>query len=189
MLKKELRKIYRQKRDALTASEKMKFDDLILIQLQTVDLPFIDRVLSFYPLDDRNEINTFSITDYLHFKNPSLEIAYPRTHIATSTMVAVACNADTPFEENEYNIPEPVGDVIIAADELDLVLLPLLTFDERGFRLGYGKGYYDRFLKDCRQDCLKIGLSYFEPVQAIEDANDFDVPLDLCITPHQVYVF
>jgi 5-formyltetrahydrofolate cyclo-ligase len=67
--------------------------------------------------------------------------------------------------------------------------VPLLAFDEKGFRVGYGKGFYDRFLKQCKDGGIKIGLSYFNPIDTIEDAGEFDVPLNFCITPQKVYVF
>jgi 5-formyltetrahydrofolate cyclo-ligase len=189
MFKKEARKLYRGQRNLLSAGDRMKFDDLILIQLQTVDLPFLSSVLSFYPIEEKAEINTFSITDYLHFRNPALQISYPRTNVETNTMQAVACCADTIFMANQYKIPEPVGDEIVSPKDLDLVLIPMLAFDKKGHRIGYGKGFYDRFLKECKPDCLKIGLSYFEPLDNINDATDFDVTLNFCITPQQVYVF
>jgi 5-formyltetrahydrofolate cyclo-ligase len=55
--------------------------------------------------------------------------------------------------------------------------------------VGYGKGYYDRYLKRCAQDVVKIGFSYFDAIDAIEDINEFDVPLNYCITPMRVYEF
>lgn len=189
MQKKEIRNLYRKKRDELSVSQKLKNDDLILIQLQTLELPFLSAILSFYPLEDRNEINSFIITDYLHFKNPNLHIAYPKTDLNSSTMTAVICTADTAFAENEYMIPEPVTGEAINPLQLELVLIPLLGCDLQGNRVGYGKGFYDRFLKDCSDNCIKIGFSYFDPVDVIDDANEFDVPLDICITPQQVYVF
>ena len=64
-----------------------------------------------------------------------------------------------------------------------------VAFDEKGFRIGYGKGFYDKYLADCSIDCLKVGFCYFEPVDSIEDSKEFDVPLNLCITPQNVYVF
>ncbi|RYZ27704.1 MAG: 5-formyltetrahydrofolate cyclo-ligase, partial [Chitinophagaceae bacterium] len=73
--------------------------------------------------------------------------------------------------------------------EIDLVVVPLLTFDKKGYRVGYGKGFYDRFLHQCKKDCIKIGLSYFDPIEAVDDANEFDVTLDFCITPQKAYVF
>ena len=96
---------------------------------------------------------------------------------------------DTPFSKTVLNILEPQSNDIIAPGEIDMVFVPLLGFDKKGFRLGYGKGFYDKWLADCRPDCIKIGFSYFEPIEAIDDRNEFDVPLDISITPHNVYVF
>lgn len=189
MLKKEARLLYRQKREGLAAMERIKLDDLILIQFQKINLPYLSLVLSFYPIDEKNEINTFIITDFLQFQNPGLQVAYPKTSSLKNTMEAVVCDNDAEFESNEYNIPEPVNGEAAEPSDIDMVLVPLLAFDKNGFRVGYGKGYYDRFLRDCRNDCIKIGLSYFEPVDVVDDANDFDVPLDLCITPQKAYVF
>ena len=70
-----------------------------------------------------------------------------------------------------------------------MIFVPLLAFDNSGFRIGYGKGFYDKFLAGCREDCIKAGFCYFPPVSGITDKDDFDVPLDLCITPQNVYVF
>jgi len=189
MLKKEARKLYIQKRNEISGSQQMKWDDLILIQFQMLELPYLDRVMSFYSIEEKKEVNSFSITDYLLFKNPSLQIAYPRMNSETGTMDAVLAPADSGFAENEFGITEPVGNQVIPPHELDLILIPLLAIDKKGHRVGYGKGYYDRYLKQCRQDCLKVGLSYFEPVENIDDAAEFDVPLNLCITPERIYVF
>ncbi|HSK11967.1 MAG TPA: 5-formyltetrahydrofolate cyclo-ligase, partial [Phnomibacter sp.] len=73
--------------------------------------------------------------------------------------------------------------------DIDVILVPLLAFDEQGHRLGYGKGFYDRFLKDCRPDALKIGLSWFEAETALPEIGAHDVPLNYCVTPHRLYVF
>lgn len=189
MLKQEIRRLFREKRKAITAQQKMKWDDLILIQFQTLSLPFIDTAMSFYAIEENNEVSPFILTDYLHFKNPSLQLAYPKIDKDYPLMKAIVCPADAAFEVNEMGINEPVGNNEIPPEAIDLILVPLLAFDKKGQRVGYGKGYYDRFLKDCREDCIRIGLSYFEPVERIEDAGEFDVPLDLCITPQQVYVF
>jgi 5-formyltetrahydrofolate cyclo-ligase len=189
MLKKEARKIYREKRKAVTASDKMKWDDLLLIQFQTVSLPFLSTVLSYYPMEENNEPDTFIIARYLQFKNPGIDMAYPKTNLSEHSMEAIVCAEDDPFEENDFYVPEPVSGESIDPQAIDLVLVPLLAFDKKGYRVGYGKGFYDRFLLQCKEGCIKIGLSYFEPLDRIEDANEFDVPLDFCITPQKVYVF
>ncbi|MBA2744695.1 MAG: 5-formyltetrahydrofolate cyclo-ligase [Flavisolibacter sp.] len=189
MLKKEIRSLFRKQRDSITETERMKWDDLLLIQFQTIEMPFIEFVLSFYPIEENKEINTFIITDSLRFRNPGLRICYPKTSLSENTMDAIICHPDSIFETNPFNIPEPADTEIAAPEDLDMVLIPLLGFDENGYRVGYGKGYYDRYLKNCREDCLKIGLSYFDPVDRVEDSDEFDVPLDLCITPQRIYVF
>ena len=104
-------------------------------------------------------------------------------------MNAIICNADSIFEANDYNIPEPLDTEIADPTSIDLVITPLLTFDTKGNRVGYGKGYFDRYLKECHDDCIKVGFSYFDPIDSIDDANEFDVPLDFCITPQRTYVF
>ncbi len=70
-----------------------------------------------------------------------------------------------------------------------MIFVPLLAIDKKGFRIGYGKGFYDKWLAHCRQDCIKVGFSYFEPIDRIDGLHEFDLPLDICITPHNVYVF
>lgn len=189
MLKKEARKLFIGKRNDITDAQKMKWDDLILIRFQTVQLPFLHNVMSFYCIEEKKEVNSFILTDYLLFRNPSMQVSYPRMNVENNTMDAVIAPADSGFAENEFGITEPIGNEIIPADEIDLVLVPLLAIDKKGHRVGYGKGYYDRFLKDCKTDCIKVGVSYFQPIDNIDDAAEFDVPLDFCITPERIYVF
>jgi 5-formyltetrahydrofolate cyclo-ligase len=189
MTKQEARKLFRKKRGELDPAWQNKADDLLLIQFQSLDFPFLEKVLSFYSIPEKKEVNSFLVTDYLPFRNPGMQLAYPRMNIADKYMEAVAVTADEAFTDNEFGITEPMGNELIDPPELDLVLVPLLAFDRKGHRVGYGKGFYDRFLARCSDDCLKVGLSFFEPVDALEDANEFDLPLDLCITPAEVYVF
>ena len=189
MLKKEARKLFRQKRDLVTPDEKMKSDDLLLIGFQKLPLRFISSLLSFYPVEENNEPDTFTISSYLQFKNPGLQIAYPKINLTDHSMQAIICDDDDVFEKNFFKVPEPQHCEAISPQKIDLVLVPLLAFDKKGFRVGYGKGFYDRFLQQCKNGCIKIGLSYFEPIDAIDDADEFDVPLNFCITPQKVYVF
>ncbi len=189
MKKQELRKIYKEKRKALSAAERVKLDDLLLIQFQKVEIPFIQTLFSYWPIEENSEPDTHILTDYLEFKNPELVVAYPRVDTMLDEMIAVVVNAETDFIKNDMNIYEPAEGDILPADELDMILVPLLAVDKKGYRVGYGKGFYDKFLVDRKKGCLKIGFSYFEPVEAITDKEQFDVPLDLCITPHNIYVF
>jgi 5-formyltetrahydrofolate cyclo-ligase len=189
MNKKELRNIYREKRNALTAPERTKLDDLLLIQFQTAELPFINSLLSYWPIEENNEPNTHLFTDYLEFKNPELVVAYPKSDFFLDEMIAVITGPHTEFIKSEHNIYEPDSNEVLDPAEIDMILVPLLAFDKNGYRIGYGKGFYDKYMAGCREDCIKIGFSYFESINEITDKVDFDVPLDLCITPQSVYVF
>lgn len=189
MLKAEARKIFREKRSLLSLKERMKNDDLLLIQLQTVGLPFITFLLSYWPLEEAHEPNTHLFTDYLEFQNPEIVMCYPKTDFTSHAMQAIQTNDNTRFRKNQYNIYEPEDGEIVNPAGMDMIFIPLLAFDKKGYRVGYGKGFYDRYLPQCRSHCIKIGFCYFDPVDAIEDSNEFDVPLDLCVTPTTVYAF
>lgn len=190
MTKQELRTLYKQKRLALSGSERSKLDDLLLIQLQRLSFnDDVTVVMSYWPLAHHAEMNTHLYTNYLEYSIPGLKVTFPVIDYSACEMQAVQINEDTDFTENEHGITEPESGEKVSADEIDLVLVPLLAFDKKGFRVGFGKGFYDRFLKQCRKDVITVGFSYFEAVDKIEDANQFDVPLDYCITPHKIYEF
>jgi 5-formyltetrahydrofolate cyclo-ligase len=189
MLKKEARKFFREKRASLTEMERQKLDDLLLIQFQSIGLPFLHSVLSYWPIEENHEPGTHLVTEFLRFRNPELTIAYPVSDFETTTLAAIATDIDTPFFKKELNIFEPQQGRLVSSTEIDLVIVPLLGIDKNGYRVGYGKGFYDKYLASCRPDCIKLGLSYFEPIESIGDCNEFDVPLNLCITPQNTYVF
>lgn len=190
MLKQELRKIYKKKRLELPVNERMKMDDLLLIQLQNLAFNEDIKVLmSYWPLEHHNEANTLLYTQYIEHAIPGLKVTFPIVDFETRDMQAVLVHEETDFVENKFMIPEPEDGEVIAAEEIDLVFVPLLAFDKEGYRVGYGKGFYDRFLKKCREDVIAIGFSYFDAIDKIEDRHQYDVPLNYCITPHKVYEF
>jgi 5-formyltetrahydrofolate cyclo-ligase len=189
MTKKELRKIYKEKRKAVSYTESGRLDDLLLIRFQQWPLPAIQTVLSYVPLNEKGEVNTMLMTGYLNFRVPGLQVAYPVIDASDHIFKPVIVHEQTEFLPNMYGIDEPVNGIDISSGEIDLVFVPLLAFDNRGYRVGYGKGFYDRFLETCREDVLKIGFSYFEAEDAIDDINQFDVPLNVCITPNKIYEF
>ena len=188
--KKEKRQALMEKRLALTGSERSRIDDLLLIRFQQFVLPEpADKVMSFWPLTDRGEPNSFLLTDFLQFRNPGLGLCYPVTDMSSRQMQAMQVNDDTRFALNKWGIAEPVDGELTPADELDLVLVPLLAFDLQGNRLGYGGGFYDRFLPRCRDNCVFLGVSQFPPEQALPELAEYDIPLTACITPDRIYEF
>lgn len=189
MTKSELRKEFLARRKALTSTERQKMDDLLLIRFQQLALPSLRCLMNYWPMPEKGEPDTHLFEDFLHFRNPGLLVAYPRTDPATGDMQAIWVNEETDFQRNPFQVSEPVSGTVADPADFDLIIVPLLAFDERGYRVGFGKGYYDRFLSRCRKDCLKTGFSYFGPVKHIDDTHEFDVPLDHCVTPQHLYVF
>lgn len=189
MTKPVLRKLYGEKRQLLTDAQLEQMQDLMLIQFQALDIDIPANIMAFSPLESRNEFNTQLITDYCYFKNPEQVLFYPVMNPTSQTISCVAVNDDTLFDTNRYGIDEPIDGQEVLPEAIDWVLLPLLAFDRRGYRVGYGKGYYDRFLKECRDDVVKIGFSFFAPVDRIFDVNRHDERMDYCITPDDIYRF
>ena len=190
MTKNELRKLYKRKRLELSASERLKLDDLLLIQLQRLAFAQpIETLMSFWPIERHCEMNTHLYMRYLEYLFPGLKVFFPVIDTATHQMLAVLVNDHTEFAENEFGIPEPENGEPVSPEEIDVVFVPLLAFDQQGNRVGYGKGFYDRFLTRCRADVITIGFSYFAPVNEIDDTGDYDIPLNYCITPEKIYEF
>jgi len=191
MKKNDIRNIYKEKRLQLSASEKEKMDDLMLIQFQklAIDIPAL--IMTYSPIKKLNEFDPLGITDYCYFKNPEQQLFYPVLveNVENCEMRAVVVDDNTYFDTNKFGIDEPIDGIDMIPSEIDMFIVPLLCFDKKGNRVGYGKGCYDRFLKQCRRDCIKIGFSYFDAIEKIDDINQFDIKLDYCITPSRIFTF
>lgn len=188
MKKAELRKIYLEKRKVLSAdevsTESKKICDALFANF---DFKKINYLHCFLSIKKFNEIETRLIFEKVWKDFPHIKTVVPRINKEKDLLESVEFSPKTKLERNSWGIAEPVQKETIESRLIDAVLVPLLCFDESGFRVGYGKGYYDKFLKDCRDDCLKIGLSQFPPIPQIEDTHEFDIPLDYCITPEKIY--
>lgn len=189
MKKSEARKIFSAQRSSLKPIEVNTKQDLLLICFQQLALPDFTLVHSYLPLYERNEPDPIPLLDFMHFRHPAMQVTFARIDPRNFSMMHFLQDDDMFFENNQYGIPEPIGGIEVKETAIDMVFTPLLAFDELGNRVGYGKGYYDRFLSKCRKNVLKIGLSYFPPVDSIEDVDFFDKKLDFCITPERVYAF
>jgi 5-formyltetrahydrofolate cyclo-ligase len=189
MIKKELRKIYKEQRLGIASKEKLKWDDLMLIQFQQFDFGNAQTLLTYWPMTHSNEPNTHLYSSYLRHTIPNLQMAYPVVDLVTGIMHAILINEETVYHTSAYGITEPKEGAIVSPIDIDIIFVPQLIYDKQGFRVGFGKGYYDKFLVQCRDDAVTIGFNYFEPINKIEDVNEFDIPLNYCITPQTIYEF
>lgn len=190
MTKRELRKIYLEKRKNL-ASEEVKEKGAQIAErfFQTFDLSKINVLHCFLPIEKFHEIDTKLIFHRVWFEFSHIETLVPRVNFETGEIENLKFTPVTELVQNAWMIHEPAHNELVESRRIDAVLVPLLCFDRKGFRVGYGKGFYDKFLKNCRADCLKIGLNYFLPIDEIEDVNAFDVRLDYCLTPDEAFKF
>ena len=154
------------------------------------DLQNIKTIHVFLPIKKQNEVNTFQIINQLREDFPQIEILIPKVNPINFSMENYLFHSTINFQENDWGILEPADESTISANNpIDLVFLPLIAFDKSGYRVGYGKGFYDRFLAKYPPQLIKVGLSIFEPIETIEDVNELDLKMDFCITPTEVCRF
>ena len=140
----------------------------------------------FLPIKKFNEIDTWAFVEYLKSQNANIIVS--KSDTSSNSMIHYLLDEDSEIKTNKWGIPEPISGKKINELHIDKVLIPLLTFDKLGNRLGYGKGYYDVFLKKCRPNCKKIGLALNAPVDLLP-SEPFDVKLDYCISPQGLHTF
>jgi 5-formyltetrahydrofolate cyclo-ligase len=191
MYKAVLRKTYQEKRRALSRQELENLSQKICRRFfEEISLQAVRHLHIFLPIARQNELDTWPIIQQLQQQYPQIGIVVSRTNWQERKMEHYHLDDSTILEENKWGIPEPVGGPACPVAHIDLVLLPLLAFDRQGNRLGYGAGFYDRFLAECAPDTYKVGLSLFPPLpEPISDVNPHDIPLDACLTPEGSYWF
>lgn len=189
MNKKELRTIYLQKRKGLLPSELESLSMAIVRKFETVSINDVQFVHIYYPITGKHEFNSLLLKEYFASKYPQLKFVLPKSDTEEHTLTNILWEKDTPLAMNQWGITEPEYGTEIESKLIDMVIVPLLAFDKQGNRLGYGKGFYDRFLSDCRPNVIKAGTSYFEPEDSFAEVDEYDIPLDLCITPQRIWQF
>jgi len=179
-MKQQIREKIRQRRKAVTITERKQSSDAIIEALQR-----------------RKEVaNANNLMGYLAIHN-EVDISKLLNKFAESRKVYVPVIEGDKIRPSEYDaskicrkglfeVPEPEPRVVLEnLRELDVILIPGLAFDKRGNRIGFGKGFYDVFLRGL--PALKIGIAYdFQLLDAIEHAEEHDVKMDLIITEKQI---
>lgn len=186
MLKKQLRLDYRNKRKSLTKEQLQNASLGISNLLLTLPIWSFDYYHCFLSILENKEVDTAYLLSILQGKDKHILVPKIKSPSALSHFLLTD---NTLFKKNSLHIAEPVDGIEISISKIDVVFIPLLAFDKRGNRVGYGKGYYDAFLSQCRTDVIKIGLSVFEAEESIEDVHQNDILLDYCVTPDKIYSF
>ncbi len=178
MTKSELRIAYKDHRNSLSDKQRGEMNDFILMQILQV-LEYKKHVGIFLAIEKFKEIDLQPL-----ILNKTHHWYAPKSSFENRQMDFVEVNRDSKILINPTGIPEPDSELFIDPKLLDAIIVPMLISDIHGFRVGYGKGFYDNYLLRCRPDCLKIGVNYFPPIDKISDIEAHDQKLNLCIYPH-----
>lgn len=187
--KKEIRKQYTLKRKQIHPDQLEQWSEQIANRFFLMNLDRVQYLHIFYPIIGKQEINCLHIVNQIREKHPNVTLVLPKSNLADYSLQHVIWRDDTPLLMNSWGITEPHSEEYILAEKIDMILIPLLAYDREGNRLGYGKGFYDRFLSECRPDAAKVGLSYFPPEDNILPHDAFDIPLNSCVTPDKTWEF
>ncbi len=187
MKKLELRPKYKALRKQLSENEIEEMSLAVANKLLALPIWKKTYFHIFLPITEHHEVNTEFILHLLSGKDK--EIIISKSDFETRNMTHFLLTDNTKIKKNEYNIPEPVDGIEVPSHKIEVVFVPLLAFDKKGHRVGYGKGFYDKFLSECKPETIKIGLSFFEAEEMIADVFEADVKLDYCVTPEKIYEF
>jgi 5-formyltetrahydrofolate cyclo-ligase len=187
MTKQELRKKYKELRQAMPLEAIQNESLAIANRLLSLDIWQNTYFHIFLTMENQKEVHTDVVLNILTGKDK--EVIVSRSDFESCSMVHYLLTDNTKLMLSNYGIPEPVDGIEVPSARMQVVFVPLLAFDEKGHRVGYGKGFYDRFLSECKADVIKIGLSFFEAEPDDIPHNPTDVALDYCVTSKKVYNF
>lgn len=176
MTKDELRNRFKQERGKLSPPDRAERSRRIINQFfEVVDWNKIQSLHAYLPLEKQNEVDTLPLLRAARQQNPNLKIA---------TAWRDGIEVKTSWLDGEFEKAQPVK----PGFRFGLIIVPMLGFDSRGYRLGYGGGFYDQFLPT-QPDALIIGLCYeFGHLKNLPH-EAHDVPLDMIVTEKLIYRF
>jgi 5-formyltetrahydrofolate cyclo-ligase len=187
MNKANYRKEYKAKRKTLSKEEidtrSIAIANHVLHHFELVG----KHIHTFVSIDGKKEINTRFLVNQLFAID--CKVSTSITHLSPDYLEHTRIYSHTKYGFDSFGIPTPLTFESVKETDFDLIIVPLLCVDTQGNRIGYGKGFYDRFLNNCRTDCIFIGLSLFEPVDTLFETEPWDVQLHHCVTPEGVKTF
>jgi 5-formyltetrahydrofolate cyclo-ligase len=185
--KAEMRKRLKQLRSHLSPHQVEGLSRRITERLiETVDWSKIQRLHCYLPIKRLREVDTNELLQYLWSRHPEIQTYTSQILPQSTTMAAVPIGPNSAIVQNDYGIPEPQGET--QADELnfDLIIIPVVGFDAACNRLGYGLGYYDRWLAN-HPGGQRIGLAY--EVSRVDQipVKEHDQTLSAIVTEQKFY--
>lgn len=188
MDKAAIRKKHHELRKGISIEEREKCSEIISDRAldYLISNPSVRHIHLFLSISRLNEINTFPLLEKLQKMGYILYTSY--INPTTKVLDTLEISDTNEFKLDAFGIPLPKEMTLAETGKIQLVFVPLLAFDQKGNRLGYGKAYYDQFLSTFKNEIIKVGLSFFPPEKEIP-VEPHDIGLDICITPDKVYHF
>ena len=180
-----LRQLFKKHRSELADNEVKDLNKAIFKNLMKTDLLKKTNYHIYLSNYLNNEVETDEVIKLLFKKNKRVYV--PK--IMGENLIHIEINKNTSYSENQFSVREPSSANTSDPKIFDVVFIPLLAYDKSGERVRYGGGYYDRFLLNKKKNVLKVGLSFFEPVDEILNVEEHDIKLDYVITTNIVYNF
>ncbi len=187
MEKKVIRAKYKKLRFELSETERDTKSIEIANQLLKLPIWNLKTYHIFLPIEKLGEINTEYILNILYGKDK--DIVLSKMDINSKSLRHFLLTEQTILKENSWGVVEPTNGQEVSPLKIDAVFVPLLGYDQKGNRVGYGGGYYDRFLQECPPKTLKIGLSFFPPETETILTESTDIPLDYGVSPTRIFDF
>lgn len=182
------RKLYKEKRKRLSEIELQKLSSQICERAFNwlLENDSIQKTHIFLPIKAQMEVDTIPLLKSLWKRG--FETYTSMVDVSSDDLLTITLEPNSQFVLDKWGIPLPVEFEEIENPVLDLIFVPLLAYDQKGMRLGFGRGYYDRFFDGLSNNPIKVGLSFFEPEEMLP-SEEHDIPLDFCITPTKVLTF
>lgn len=179
--KKLIRQAVLEKRGCLTPLEAAQKSEAICRAVVATRAFVSARFIMAY-IDARNEVQTEGIIRqaWAEGKHVAVPVCVPQTH----TLLVSEIMSFEELHDGFYDIKEPMEEYMrpVSPGQLDLIIVPAVVYDKKGYRIGYGGGYYDRFLSSLDKHIATIGIAF--DVQIIDKVpvQPFDIPVDMVIT-------
>ncbi len=181
--KEKLRGRLLQKRESLPASYYNQASEDIIVRLQTLPEFRSSRIINCYvSMNQRREVDTHSFLRWMLASNK--RVVVPVTEFDPPGLRHVELRSFDDLETNKWGVLEPNDGKPITPSEFDFVIVPMVGADPNCNRLGYGKGFYDRFL--AKVDCPAVGLCFEKCVVEAIPTEHFDVQLSAVVTEKRI---
>jgi len=185
--KAHLRKLVKKQRTLLSPKELQSISEKVTANLEE-NFDFGKKITNiFLPIEKFHEIDLSPMIDLITAMEG--KVCLNTADFSNQRLRTYLYENKEQIKISSYGIPEPMYGAEVDVSKIDIIIVPLLAFNDKGYRVGYGKGFYDAFLSLCNETSIFIGVNHFNELNQIDDIGNHDIPLDFIVTPEKIYAF